>query len=265
MSDAAPERPVRGMSMRRGLTLVLAAQGLIALFLLLSDVDARWLPGFATEDALPTGPVHPGDQVRRYDPSQTRPNYTGPASTPGIDLPEGLPSRLEFSVHDAGDLGKFLLLFGAIEPGDAQRFAAYLASLDELSMPVALNSPGGIVDEALAIGRMLRDHEATTTVLPGMACVSSCPYILAGGIERRVSRRGAVGLHQHYYNAPRLLPVFVAVEGIQHGQARTMEFLIDMGIDPGVMVHALKTPPEEIYVLVEEELLEGLLATEVIE
>jgi hypothetical protein len=59
------------------------------------------------------------------------------------------------------------------------------------------------------------------------------------------------------------MPVFLAVEGIQRGQGRTMQHLIEMGVDPGVMIHSLTTPPNDIYVLVENELLESRMATEV--
>ena len=62
-----------------------------------------------------------------------------------------------------------------------------------------------------------------------------------------------------------LLPAFIAVQGIQHGQGETMEYLADMGVDPLILVHALKTPPEDIYLLVEDELLEYRLATEVVD
>jgi hypothetical protein len=44
-----------------------------------------------------------------------------------------------------------------------------------------------------------------------------------------------------------------------------MGYLIEMGIDPGVMVYGLMTPPNDIYVLVESELLNSRLATEVSE
>ncbi len=44
-----------------------------------------------------------------------------------------------------------------------------------------------------------------------------------------------------------------------------MEYLIEMGIDPGLMVYSLKTPPEEIYILIEDELLSSKLATAMIE
>ena len=109
---------------------------------------------------------------------------------------------------------------------------------------------------------MLRSQDAETAILPGMICASACPYMLAGGTKRRVSNRGAVGMHQHYYETPAYLPAFWAVEDIQHGQGQVMEFLIEMGVEPSVMLHSLNTPPDEIYVLVENELLDSRLATE---
>lgn len=253
------------MTMRRGLTLVLAVQCVIAALLVFSDLEARLDPRLSPEPGGPGGPVSPGDQVRRYEPRETRPAYTDPSTLPDIDLPSDLPERLEFEMQDAGEFGTVLLLNGAIESGDAGRFAAYLASLDELDVPVALNSPGGVVAEALEIGRELRARDAGTVILPGMVCVSACPYILAGGTGRRVSNRGAVGMHQHYYETPAYLPAYWAVEDIQHGQGQVMEFLIEMGVEPSVMLHSLNTPPDEIYVLVEEELIESRLATETIE
>ncbi|WP_268921075.1 hypothetical protein [Sedimentimonas flavescens] len=44
-----------------------------------------------------------------------------------------------------------------------------------------------------------------------------------------------------------------------------MRYLIEMGVDPGLMIHSLNTPPDDIYVLVEEQLLETKLATEITE
>jgi hypothetical protein len=61
------------------------------------------------------------------------------------------------------------------------------------------------------------------------------------------------------------MPVYFAVEDIQRNQGETMAYLIEMGIDPGVMVHGLSTPPQEIYVLVEEELIDSRLATAMVD
>jgi hypothetical protein len=253
------------MTIGQGLKWVLIAQAVLAVFLVMADVDARWLPGLGDQDSLPSGPVSPGDQVRRYDPTRTLPAFTDRTNMPDIDLPADMPERLEVEEVDAGRFGPVLLINGSIRPGDADRFAAHLASLEAPPGIVALNSPGGVVGEALSIGRSLRESGADTLMLPGMACLSSCPYILAAGVERRVSKDAAVGMHQHYYDTPGYMPVFLAVEGIQHGQGQTLKYLIEMGIDPGLMLYSLNTPPEEIYLLVADELLETRLATEMAE
>jgi hypothetical protein len=199
--------------------------------------------------------------VREYRTDDTSPGYQEPADSPEIPLPGNLPKRLEFTLHETGDGSSVLLLNGAIEDGDAQRFDAFLASLDAAPDMVALNSPGGRVGEAIRIGHGIRERELDTVMPPGMVCYSACPYILSGGINRVVSDKASVGLHQHYYDQPGYMPVFFAVEDIQRGQGRTMEYLIEMGIDPSVMVHSLNTPPDEIYILVEEELIESRIAT----
>lgn len=71
--------------------------------------------------------------------------------------------------------GRQLLIRGAIEPGDAQRFAARFSALvtsealpavqdPELLWTVKLDSPGGSLAEAMQIGRQLRERLVTTEV-----------------------------------------------------------------------------------------------------
>lgn len=258
--------PSAGTKTRWGLKGALLAQVFIAAMVVIADVDQRWGLDRTIDLAplQPTGPVTPGDQVRRHEPLRVVPRFADPGGPPGIPLPEELPVRLTFTVEEAGEYGSVLLLHGPLVAGDAARFEAFIAGLPGVPDKVALHSPGGLVDEALRIGRTLRAREMTTMILPGTACMSACPYILAGGSERRVSLRGLVGLHQHYYDAPSYMPVLFAVEDIQHNQARTMEYLIEMGIDPGIMRFGLSTPPDDIYILVEDELLDSRLASSIL-
>jgi hypothetical protein len=255
----------RRLSIGEWLRLVLIVQAVIAVFLILTDIGARWRLDMSFGDPAPTGPISPGDQVRRYDPTQPTPQFSNPGTRPAIELPSDLPRRLEFTLQEHPEIGMLIMMNGEIKGGDAERFEAYLADLADMPEVIALNSPGGIVDEALAIGRAIRARNLDTTILPGMACLSACPYVLAAGVERRVSMSGAVGLHQHYYETPGYMPVFLAVEDIQQNQGATIGYLIEMGIDPGVMIHGLTTPPNDIYVLVESQLLESRLATGVSE
>jgi hypothetical protein len=249
------------ISIGQGLKVLLLLQGAIALLLVATDIEARWRFNLSFEQPAPQGPISPGDQVRRYDPARPAPQLSDPGSRPDINLPDDLPSRLEFTLREDPEGGTLMLMNGAIDVGDAGRIDAYLESLDAAPNAVAINSPGGIVNEALIIGRLLRSRGLNTRMLPGMACHSSCPYVLSGGVERLVSRAAAVGLHQHYYETPGYMPVYFAVENIQRGQGATMGYLIEMGIDPGVMIHSLTTPPNDIYVLLDSELLESGIAT----
>jgi hypothetical protein len=256
---------LQGMTIRQGVRWALVTQVALAGFLLLSEVDLGWLDPRPPREELNTRPAAPGDQVRRYEPSRPLPGFIAPALPPGVRIPDNMPSRLEFTTQTIEDFGEVLLVHGPIEPGDAERLASHVAGLAQMPEVVALNSPGGVVSEALLMGQELRERELNTIVLPGMACLSACPYILAAGTERRVSRTAAVGLHQHYYETPGYMPVFLAVEGIQYGQGQTLAYLIEMGVDPSLMVYSLFTPPQEIYVLLEEELLDTRLATEVVD
>lgn len=206
--------------------------------------------GFAPDVPALDEPVAPGDQTRRYEPSRlpTRP------ARPGVDLPAtgDMPSRLQFD-RASGTPG-MLRLTGTIAPGDAERFADWLETSGFELESVSLHSPGGSVTDALAIGRNIRALGAATEVASDRICLSACPYILSAGVERHVGEDGYVGVHQHYFDKNVALPAFLAVEDIQRGQGEVLAYLVEMGIDPLVMQHALTTPPDEIYVLVRDEL-----------
>jgi len=261
-----PERlDTSRITIQRSLKWVLVAQAILAALLVLSHLQAQWTPGGGGNDALPSGPTTPGDQVRHYDPSRSFPDFMRTPAPSTVKIPGDMPPRLQFEVIDRGELGEAIFLKGRISSGDAERFTSFLASLEEAPKVVSLHSPGGNVSEAFEIGRSLRAAELDTTMLPGLVCLSSCPYIFAAGVNRSASKDAAVGMHQHYYDTPGYMPVFLAVEEIQYGQGETMEYLIEMGIDPGLMVHSLNTPPKEIYILVEDELLGTRLATEILD
>jgi len=44
-----------------------------------------------------------------------------------------------------------------------------------------------------------------------------------------------------------------------------MQYLIEMGIDPSLMLYSLNTPLEQIYALIEEELVDTRIATQIID
>ncbi|WP_282024771.1 hypothetical protein [Limimaricola cinnabarinus] len=239
---------------RRWLMAVLLGEAAIAAMLLGGDL-ARALPRLAWPSPAPqlTEPVRPGDQTRRFRPDRlpARPRRDG---TPLPDTDE-MPDRLRIGLRDGA-----VTLMGRIAPGDAARVSSELERAEPPPATAHLDSPGGSVADALAIGRMLRDLGIETRIAAGAVCLSACPYILAGGATRRVAEGAWVGVHQHYFDQNAALPAIFAIEDIQRGQGEVMGYLIEMGIDPALMRHALVTPPNEIYLLLPEELARYRLA-----
>lgn len=249
---AKPPRRPRWTAARM-LRAVLVVQFAFAAILFGGDL-ARVLPHLVSPSNAPalTEPLRPGDQTRRYDPSHVPTRVANPDSRP-LPVTGDMPSRLLFETTQwAGQ--RALAITGAIAGGDAARFADFIATHEDPEI-VFLNSPGGSVSDALAIGRQLRDIGATTAMADSDVCLSACPYILAAGTTRTIPEGAWVGVHQHFFGENIALPAFLAVEDIQRGQGDVMRYLNDMGIDPLVMQHALTTPPDEIYILTRDELI----------
>lgn len=241
------------MTAARALHGVLVLQIAVAFGLVFADLTrtgagGAGLPSLWPGDRAPTleAPVAPGDQRRRFAPDQMR------------DMPAigDMPSRLRYAQD-----GAVARLTGEIAPGDAARFSDWLAARPSPLTGVSLHSTGGSVSDALEIGKALRAAGLDAEVEADRVCLSACPYILAGGVARRVGDGAAVGVHQHFFEQNTMLPAFLAVEEIQRGQANVMAHLVEMGIDPLLMVPALATPPEEIYVLLPEELEQFRMVT----
>lgn len=202
------------------------------------------MPGFGPKAPALTQPVRPGDQTRRFNPDRAPP---GGQPFPANPLPE----RLTLTVVEGGNR---ILLEGEIIAGDAGRIIKQISELGTAPKGVILNSPGGSVRDALELGRYLRRESLSTALRAGDICYSACPYLLAGGENRTIPDDASVGVHQHFFGESTLLPAFIAVENIQRGQGEVMAYLSEMGIDPLVMRHALVTPPDEIYLLLPQEL-----------
>lgn len=223
---------------------VLISQVVLALGIV--AMDLRGTQGAAAPGLF--APPAQGPSVRPYRPDLR------PAS-PGAPAMRPMPERLEFDQADGA-----ITVTGQIAPGDADRFAEWLDQTRPAEVRVALDSSGGSVSDALAIGRTIRAAGYATDVGSGAVCMSACPYILAGGVERSVDAGGVVGVHQHYFGENTILPAFMAVKDVQRGQASVMDYLTEMGVDLRLMSHALRTPPEEINVL-SPDLMEELALT----
>lgn len=236
-----------------------------AFFIMLSGtfavlyIDYRELAeGDTSALAAPHQPVLPA-----FDPDS-------PAAAPGPAVTtdfETLKRPLSIALASGG----ILEVTGTIDVGAAERFAAEIEARGEYVTRVALNSPGGSVQDALAIGTLVRQRGFATSVAAGALCASSCPLVFAGGAARQASGRAAIGVHQIYATiAPGDLPSGLSAAGDAMSDAQKTTALITrhlsaMGVDPALWLHALETPPDRLYYLSPEELQALRLATEIAE
>ena len=169
-----------------------------------------------------------------------------------LPQPEGaLTKPMTFELVGGGRL----MASGTITPGVSQSFAAEAERHSEYIRTVVLNSPGGSVADALAMGRLIREKRFATEVETGKYCVSSCPLVFAGGVDRRAGEQATIGVHQmtamrSAANGPPRDEMSVA----QNISARCQRYLGDMGVSLRVWVHAMETPHDRLFVFKTDEL-----------
>lgn len=192
-----------------------------------------------------------------------------PAVETGAPVPSGDPrpflttdeAALKQSMAFTLEPGGVLKAEGSIEPGSAARLAEELSQRGEYVRTVSLNSPGGAVEDALAMARTLRERKIGTEVADGALCASSCPLVFAGGLTRIAGEKSAIGIHQFYAAMKEGLSRDQVMSDAQSTTARISRHLADMGVDPALWLHALDTPPRALYYLSQKELVDYRLVT----
>lgn len=147
---------------------------------------------------------------------------------------------------------------GRLMATSAQAFAAEIDKRGDYVKTVVLHSPGGLLEDALSMGRLIRERKFSTEVQDGQYCASACPLVFAGGVERKAGAKAGVGVH-------RAIVVSGGRDGVADGQlvsARAQRYLRNMGVDPAVWIYAMETPNERLYRFSAEELLSLRLATQ---
>lgn len=146
--------------------------------------------------------------------------------------PVGDRADMQFVVVRGGQPGceptcpEWISAEGTIVEASPAQFKKLLKTIGNRRLPVVVSSPGGDVDAALAIGRMIRARKLETAVgktrfigcQPGQKdcrendgkgsryigvafsggayCNSACPLLLAGGTRRVVGQWAYLGVHQ---------------------------------------------------------------------
>lgn len=210
------------------------------------------------------GPAELAPILPAFDPSAPGGGTPGPDVSTPMDV---LRQPLEIRLGSGGALE----LTGTILPGSAELFAQQVEQFGEYIKTVDLNSPGGSVTDALAMGRLIRERGFVTSVAAGALCASSCPLVFSGGRERLADPAAAIAVHQIYAAAPaesslasRLQAAGNAMSDAQSVTAEISRYLIEMGVDGEVWLRALETPPDRLHYFSSEDLTRLKLATRLI-
>lgn len=170
-----------------------------------------------------------------------------------IPLPQPDPALAQPIKFELAGGGR-LLATGTIRTGSSQAFAAEVERHGEYIKTVVLNSPGGSVTDALAMGRLIRARKFATAVDMGKYCASSCPLVFAGGVERRAGERAVIGVHQVAAVRTANAQLRDEMNVAQTISARCERYLADMGVKLEVWMHAMETPHDKLFIFKPDEL-----------
>jgi len=231
--------------------LLIGSVGVLALDLRdLSQENGWWSPEVAVIDA-PSEPILPPfvQTDAPTPPDDPRRFVTAGEAT--------LSQPITFTLLANG----VLVAEGSIDPGAAMRLANEIEARGEYVKSISLNSPGGALDDAMEMGRLIRERGVATVVADGALCASSCPLVLAGGLTRTVGSQAAIGVHQFYAATKADARPAQAMADAQMTTARISRYLTDMDIDPAIWLHALDTPPQALYYFLPQELAKYRMVT----
>jgi len=184
-------------------------------------------------------------------------------------LPMRFELRVEGPSETCGDNCKaFIAASGAITADTPRHFMLFAQKHDLGGATVVLNSDGGSVHGAIALGRELRKlglattvgalvdlptdghGDARATLSPHADCESMCAFVLLAGIERQVPAEARVMVHQIWLGDRRDDPTAANYSAedlvvVQRDIGRLAQYTVEMGGGIDLLEIALKIPPWE--------------------
>lgn len=145
---------------------------------------------------------------------------------------------------------------GPIRRGDSLNvksyFKSYTSDCDEKRILIKLNSDGGDVEEAIAIGEAIREYQLHTTVHD--KCLSACVFVFAAGLIKS-SPGGKIGIHRPYFSSLDSNENMASIQKKRQAlEAKLRDYLINFDVNPELLQLMLSTPPHEMKVLSEKQL-----------
>ncbi|MGC9462361.1 hypothetical protein [Vibrio genomosp. F10] len=125
---------------------------------------------------------------------------------PSIQAPEHLEHPLSSSMDIMFMLGQdskgyYLYGEGKIAEGTFEKFLRYVDhyKLRNIELDrIMIHSPGGLMHEAMLVGRYMQENNWSSDSDKYMRCYSACGFIFASGTTKRMQSGAEVGFHRPY-------------------------------------------------------------------
>lgn len=156
-------------------------------------------------------------------------------------------------------------IYNSINKGDAKQFHAMVVAakqrakdirvdfVESTPVMVLLNSTGGSVDDAIAIGQEIRAiAPMTVNVEEGAICGSACVFILAGAPSRNVW--GRIGIHRPYVEFDDALTPEAQRQRYVAMEKRIKQYLESVNVPTSLYDTMFRIPPEKVRYLTLKEM-----------
>lgn len=228
----------------------------------------------------------------------TSPTATTPPETTTQPAEDQFLKPMRFAVVRSSSRGcepscpEWITASGKITSNSPREFRKLLRTLGKRRLPVVLESPGGDVNAAMVIGRMIRKRGMDVAVgktgfdgctvaqtkcgsnryadgamagFPAQGnayCFSACPFILAGGVRRLAGTWSQIGVHQVTSSLKTPFGPITAPETDDSFRHELMAYFKEMGTDPWIVDRMFATPTSDISVLSYLEMATSKIITE---
>lgn len=161
-----------------------------------------------------------------------------------------------YTVDDDSSCSFTLSIFGRIgvdTMAKVQRALMHRSSNERLV--VSLNSPGGDIEAAMSLGRVIREARGHTQVEPPASCASACVLVFAGGIVRGTFGKSNVGIHRPALSAvPQEIDMNAVKATTDDAVHKLKVYAAEMNVSERLIDDMLVIPPEKIRWLSNDDL-----------
>lgn len=173
----------------------------------------------------------------------------------------GSPARagLQFQAGQTGWGLHYILVSGDFSyQDDLSTFENHVRS--NSATAVTFSSPGGNIQKAMELGRLIRKLGINTIQFRAVECASACSLAFLGGVIRYADP-GSIGVHKSSFQGDVALTTQEAVSAVQQITADVMTYMIEMGVDPALLQLSLQYDSNDIRYLSMSEMVKYRVVT----